>query len=77
MTVRSEGLGELHEVGIAEGHAVIGQAQFRLLPADHTVAVVAHDEHSEVEAEPHGGLQLLDAHHEAAVARSRRAAHAR
>ena len=42
-----------------------------LLPADHSVAVVAEDQHHERDSQPHGRLELLDIHQEPAVPRDR------
>jgi hypothetical protein len=61
-------LGVGDEVGVAEGHAEIGKAVRRLLPADHPVGVVLQDQHHEIHPNTHRGLQLLRVHHEAAVA---------
>ena len=59
--------------GIAEGHAEIGEAVDRLLPADHAVGAVLEDQHDEIELEADRRLQLLAVHHEAAVAADRHA----
>ncbi len=53
------GLGVAHEVGIAEGQAVIGELVDGLLPADHAIGAVVQDEHDEVEAEADRRLHLL------------------
>src|SRR6476620_12212302 len=49
----------VHEVGIAERHAKVGEVVDRLLPADHSVGVVLQDQHDEVESKAHCGFQLL------------------
>lgn len=43
------------EVGVAEGHAIVGEPVNSLFPADHAVGVVIEDHNHEVEAEADGG----------------------
>src|SRR5690349_12500139 len=57
-----------HEVRIAEAQPPIGEAVYRLLPADHAIGTILEDHHHEVELEAHRGLELLTVHHEAAIA---------
>src|SRR5207302_3690748 len=66
---RTEGLGELHEVGIAQRFAEKPSAEGGLLVAQHIAeaVVVEHDRHG-ADAMLHGGGQLLHSEHEAAVA---------
>ena len=64
-------LGVGNEVGVAEGHAEIGETVRRLLPADHPIGVVLQDQHHEIHPHAHRGLELLRIHHEAAVATDR------
>ena len=53
------GLGVLHEIGVAEGEAPVGEVVDRPLPADHAVGVVLEDQHDEVQLQPDRRLQFL------------------
>ena len=65
---RAVRLGVPDEVRVTEREAEVGELVDGLLPADHSVGVVLQDEDDQVESEPHGRLELLGVHHEAAVA---------
>jgi LysR family transcriptional regulator, cyn operon transcriptional activator len=68
VALRPVGLGVPDEIGVPQLHAEVGQPHLALLPPDHAVPIVAHDDDRQIEPEPDGRLELLRVHHEPPVA---------
>ncbi|MNY38618.1 hypothetical protein D3C86_1732560 [compost metagenome] len=61
-------LGVEHEVRVSVVQTKILKPHLCLLPADHSVSVVAQDDDHQIHLQTHGGFKLLAVHHETTVA---------
>ena len=67
VAVGAVGAGVIHEVRVLEVQAEILEVHVVLFPLDHAVAVVAQNQHHDIQLQAHRSFQLLAVHHEAAV----------